>query len=79
MYLILLLAWLLKISTPLSQPEGVHLGWRETLLNMLSSAAAGPVPSVVVIIGLTLFYIGLGWMVLQTDYVVEANAGQVHV
>ena len=79
MYLILLLAWLLKISTPLLQPEGVHLGWREPLVNMVSSAALGPIPGIAVIVVVTLLYIWLGWMVLQVDNEDEANAGEVHV
>lgn len=79
MYLILLLAWLLKISTPLLQPEGVHLGWREPFVNMVSSAAAGPIPGTAVIVVVLLLYIWLGWMVLQVDYEDDANAGEVHV
>jgi uncharacterized membrane protein len=79
MYLILLLAWLLKISTPLLQPEGVHLGWREPLVNMISSAALGPIPGIAVIVVVTLLYIWLAWMVLQVDNEDEASAGEVHV
>lgn len=79
MYLILLLAWLLKISTPLLQPEGVHLGWREPFVNTVSSAAAGPIPGIAVIVFVMLLYIWLGWMVLQVDYEDDANAGEVHV
>ena len=79
MYLILLLAWLLKISTPLLQPEGVHLGWREPFANMLSSAGAGPVPGWCVALVVTLLYIWLGWMVLQADNGDDHTAGEVHV
>jgi len=79
MYLILLLAWFLKISTPLLQPQGVHLGWREPFVNMIASAAAGPIPGIAVIVVVMLLYIWLGWMVLQVDYEDEANAGEVHV
>ena len=79
MYLILLLAWFLKISTPLLQPEGVHVGWREPLANMLTSAAAGPVPGWVVAAGVVLLYTCLGWMILQGDIGKGSGDGEVHV
>ena len=79
MYLILLLAWLLKISTPLLQPEGVHLGWREPFANMLSSAEAGLVPGWAVVLAVALLYTWLGWMVLQADSADDLTAGPVHV
>jgi uncharacterized membrane protein len=79
MFLILLLAWLLKISTPVLQPEGVLVGWREPFVNILSSAAAGPVPGVAVLGLVTLLYAWLGWMVLQADNEDEATGGEVHV
>lgn len=79
MYLILLLAWLLKISSPLLQPEGVHVGWREPLANMLTSAAAGPVPGWAVAATVAVLYTCLGWMVLQYDNGDDSNEGEVHV
>ena len=79
MYLILLLAWFLKISSPLLQPEGVHVGWREPLANMLTSAAAGPVPGWAVVASVALLYACLGWMVLQSDNGDDSNEGEVHV
>jgi uncharacterized membrane protein len=79
MYSILLLAWLLKITTPLLQPEGVHLGWREPFVSMLLSAEAGPIPGIAVIAGVTLFYTWLGWMVLHADDGAEGTEGEVHV
>ena len=75
MYLILLLAWLLKITTPLLQPEGTHLGWREPFVNMVSSAEAGPIPGIIVIVLVSVFYAWLAWMVSHTD----KEAGKVHV
>lgn len=79
MFLILLLAWFLKISTPVLQPERALVGWREPFVNILSSAAAGPVPGVAVLGFVTLLYVWLGWMVLQADNEDEAAAGEVHV
>jgi len=78
MYVILLLAWLLKISSPLLQPEGVHAGWREPLANMLASAAAGPVPGWAVVAGVALLYAWLGWIILQSDRD-DDNDSEVHV
>jgi uncharacterized membrane protein len=79
MYLILLLAWLLKISTPLLQPEGAHLGWREPFANMLSTAAAGPIPGMAVIATVTILYAWLAWMALHADDGTEGHEGEVHV
>ena len=79
MYLILLLAWLLKISTPLLQPEVVHLGWREPLMNILESASAGPVPGWVVTLLVALLYVWVGWLVMQAEPRDENTAGEVHV
>jgi uncharacterized membrane protein len=79
MYLILLLAWLLKISTPLLQPVAAHVGWREPLMNMLSSAAAGPVPGWVVLLLVALLYMWVGWLAMQSDPGEENTAGEVYV
>jgi uncharacterized membrane protein len=79
MYLILLLAWLLKISTPLLQPAGTHVGWREPLMNILSSAAAGPAPGWVVLLFVALLYMWVGWLAMQSDPGEENTAGEVFV
>jgi uncharacterized membrane protein len=79
MYLILLLAWLLKISTPLLQPEGVQVGWREPFVNILTSATVGPVPGEAVLVIVTLLYTWLGWMVFQADNGDDLTSGEVHV
>ena len=79
MYLILLLAWFLKISSPLLQPEGVHVGWREPLANMLTSAAAGPVPGWAVATAVAVLYTCLGWMALKSNTGHDSTEGEVHV
>jgi uncharacterized membrane protein len=79
MYLILLLAWLLKISSPLLQPEGVHVGWREPLANMLTSAAAGPMPGWAVAAAVAVLYTWLGWMALKSNTRHDSTDGEVHV
>ena len=50
MYLILLLAWVLKISTSSLQPEGVGIGFVGSVREAVSNAALGPVPGWLVVV-----------------------------
>lgn len=79
MYLILLLGWLLKITSPLLQPEGVHQGWREPLANVIAAAAAGPIPGALVIGLVFTVYAVIAWMLLQPDNGRDTEATEVHV
>lgn len=77
MYLILLLAWVLKITTPALQKEGADTG---IVHDALAGAALGPVPGMVVVALVVLFYAGLfvfAYLVPDTDG--ELSFGDVHV
>ena len=80
LFLILLLAWVLKISTPSLQVEGVKVGFVGSVREAVNSAALGAIPGVVIVILVAAFYVGL----LLTAYVGadddgELSYGDVHV
>ncbi|WP_353644705.1 DUF2270 domain-containing protein [Mesorhizobium sp. WSM2239] len=80
MFLILLLAWVLKISTPKLQDEGVarELAW--SVNEIVGSAAFGPVPGWAIMLAVIGFYGWLVFMALSPDVeTVEATYGEVHV
>ena len=59
MFLILLLAWVLKISTPSLQPEGVSIGFVRSLTEAVGNAALGPVPGWLVVAIIAISYAAL--------------------
>lgn len=65
MFVILFLAWLLKISTPLLQPAGTFANWREPIESLVAGASAGPLPGWIVIVLVVGLYIFLGWVLLR--------------
>jgi uncharacterized membrane protein len=73
MYLILLLAWVLKITTPALQKEGVGVGIAGSLHEALAGAALGPVPGTVVVVLVCLLYAGL----LVAAYLIPDNDGEL--
>jgi len=80
LFLILLLAWVLKISTPSLQVEGVTAGFVGSVREAVHGAALGPIPGVVIVTLVAAFYVGL----LVTAYVGadddgELSYGDVHV
>ena len=80
MYLILLLAWVLKISTPSLQPEGVSIGFVGSLKEAVANAALGPVPGwLVVAIIVISFAALLAVAFLTVDNEEELTHGSVHV
>ena len=80
MYLILLLAWVLKITTPALQKEGVDAGIAGSLHDALAGATLGPVPGTVVVALVLLFYAGLfAAAYLSPDDEGELSQGDVHV
>lgn len=77
-FLILLLAWLLKVSSALLQPQMALADWREPFLNIAASAQLGPINGWVVLAALGAFYLGLGWLLLQPTGE-DVQEGKVHV
>lgn len=78
MFLILLLAWVLKISTPQLQDEGVSGHLVSSLWEVIGNAGLGPVPGWLIIVGVLGVY---GWLLYisfrRFDHAVEG--GLVHV
>jgi uncharacterized membrane protein len=80
MYLILLLAWILKISTPSLQTEGVGLDFVHSLAEGVTNASLGPLPGWIVVMIIAFFYAGLlAAAFLTPDEDVELTHGSVHV
>ncbi|TIS53423.1 DUF2270 domain-containing protein [Mesorhizobium sp.] len=80
MYMILLLAWVLKISTPGLQHEGVGIGIVGSMRDAVIGAALGPLPGTVVVILVLVFYAGLFVAaLLAADDEGELSHGDVHV
>lgn len=80
MYMILLLAWVVKISTPGLQPEGVTTGIVGSMREAVASAALGPMPGIVVVILILIFYAGLLVATfLSPDDEGELSHGDAHV
>ena len=80
MYFILLLAWVLKISTPSLQPEGVSIGFVRSLWEAVDNAALGPVPGWLVVAIIVVSFAGLlAAAFLTVDDEEELAHGSVHV
>lgn len=77
-FLILLLAWLLKVSSALLQPGVERADWRAPFLDVAASAQLGPIGGWAVLAGIAAFYLGLGWLLLQPTGE-DALEGKVHV
>lgn len=80
MFGILFLAWVLKISTPgLQEDESAH-DFVQSFHEVLSNASLGPLPGVVIVAGVALFYGGLLYAYWRRpDSVEDAGEGEVHV
>ncbi|MBV9219822.1 MAG: DUF2270 domain-containing protein, partial [Methylobacteriaceae bacterium] len=80
MFLILLLAWVLKISSSTLQQEGVRLDFVQSVQDVMQNAALGPLPGWAVLLAIAAFY---GWltyaMVRARREVGELIYGEVHV
>jgi uncharacterized membrane protein len=80
MFLILLLAWALKILTPKLQEAGVQADLVHSIDALVESAALGPLPGYVILALVGAFY---GWLVYLTfsagGAVGELAYGEVHV
>jgi uncharacterized membrane protein len=80
MFLILLLAWVLKISTPSLQPEGVDISFVRSLTEAVGNAALGPIPGWLVVPIIVIFYAALlATALLTPDDEGELAHGAVHV
>jgi uncharacterized membrane protein len=80
MFLILLLAWVLKISTPKLQDEGVVLGVTQSFREIVAHAALGPIPGWFILLAVAAFYCWLTYAALRTYGDADEKAhGEVHV
>jgi uncharacterized membrane protein len=80
MFLMLLLAWLLKITSAKLQPGAGQDEMGFSFFDWVGNAAIGPIPGWIVIAGVALFYGWLLFMVLRTyEGEVELTHGQAHV
>jgi uncharacterized membrane protein len=80
MYTILMLAWVLKITTPSLAREGAPVGFSASLLDTFRVATLGPIPGVAVVCGVVVFYLAmLAASFLIRDEDAELSFGDVHV
>jgi len=80
MFLILLLAWLLKISSPKMQPAGTPVEFTLSPGVWVSNATVGPIAGWLVIAGVAVFYGGLLYAALRPFKAEgEIAYGDVHV
>jgi uncharacterized membrane protein len=80
MFLILLIAWLLKISSPRLMPEGGPGHFAHSLSEWADGAAIGPLPGWTVVIAVVAFYCWIAYAALRR-YAGEGELaiGDVHV
>ncbi|MBZ9979322.1 DUF2270 domain-containing protein [Mesorhizobium sp. B2-5-9] len=80
MMLILLLAWILKLSTPSLIAQGVPVGFVGTMREAVGAAALGPIPGVVIVAVVALLYaVLLAAAFLTPGDDGELSFGDVHV
>jgi len=80
MYLILFLAWCLKISTPKLQTEGMPALQAQSWTYVIDNAVLGPVPGLAVISIVVAFYLGILCFALRPDQAEgEFGHGEAHV
>jgi uncharacterized membrane protein len=73
MFLILLLAWVLKISTPRLQEEGAKLDFVHSLMGAVDNARLGPLPGLVVVAMVAVFF---AWL-LAAAYLTKGKDGEL--
>jgi uncharacterized membrane protein len=79
-FLILLLAWILKISTPNLQDQGSRRDFVSSLLEATHNATLGPIPGYVVVTAIGVFFLALVAIAgLTSDEEGELAIGDVHV
>jgi uncharacterized membrane protein len=80
MYIILLLAWILKLTSPKLQTEGVRFDYAATLESIVASAALGPLHGGVILLLVAAFYLWLAAVTLRPSRKAgEFLHGDVHV
>jgi len=76
MFLILLLAWVLKITSPKLQ-QGTSVDTATPLGTVVGNAALGPIPGWAVIAAVAIFYAVLLWAAISRRH--RADEDEVHV
>jgi uncharacterized membrane protein len=80
MFLILLTAWVLKLSTPGLRDEGLSLGFVGSIREAVAGAALGPIPGLAIVIGIGMFYAWLLWASFRPiEDASESGKVEVHV
>ena len=80
LFLILLAAWILKISSIKLQQAGVRFEFVQSLWEIVENATLGPIPGPAVVFGVVLFHGWLAWCALRRDERIgEMAHGDVHV
>ena len=80
MFLILLLAWVLKVSSSTLHPEAGQLDMAQPALNLVPTLALGPIPGWAVLLSVAIFYIWLAYATFSTrEGAGELAHGEVHV
>ncbi len=80
MFLILLMAWILKISSPKLQSLGVHQEMAISFGEIVENAALGPIPGWVVLALVAMFFGWIAYACLRSpEYAGELAHGDVHV
>ncbi|MGO4832231.1 DUF2270 domain-containing protein, partial [Rhizobiaceae sp. 2RAB30] len=73
MFLILLLAWVLKLSTPSLQAGATDTGFVQSLRSAVSAASLGPLPGWLVVAIVAVFFAGL----LSVAYLTPVSDGEL--
>jgi len=80
MFIIMLLAWGIKIATPILQLEGGATGFRHSLIEALNNASIGPIPGWLTSLLIGVFYSAIITIALSTKVDDgELLHGSVHV
>lgn len=80
MFVILLIAWVLKIMTPQGSDDRVSLDLVPSVSDAVANASLGPVPGWMIMIGVGLFYASLVYAYVRPmDDADEGGYGEVHV
>lgn len=80
LFLIILAAWILKISSVKLQQEGMRFEFAQSAWEIIQNAALGPLPGPAVMAGVMLFHAWLAWCAMRPDERVgEMAHGDVHV